>query len=111
MNPSRYIHSVTGERLPATASGGTRTRVYAPVNSGEAMSVLVEGLTSKQKAALINIKWPCYRMTWGGGTDIKEGDRITYSGHAYILEAVTDDTTRPTGPYQTGILNRKPLDS
>lgn len=109
MNPSRYIHSVTGERRQTTQTGGKQDRAWVPTNSGAAISVLVEGLTSRQRVALIHIKQAQYTMTWSG--DIQEGDRVTYSGHVYIVSDVIDDTTRPTGPYKTGILSRKPFDA
>lgn len=109
MNPVRYIHTVTAERRQTTQTAGKADRAWVAVNSGAAIDVLVEGLTSKQRAALIHIKQAQYTMSWSG--DIQEGDRVTYAGHVYLVNDVIDDTTRPTGPYYTGILSRKPFDA
>jgi len=108
MNASRCIHSVTGERLASSVSSGARNRTWAATNSGSAMSVLVEGLTSKQaqKANLLNIKQAQYTCSWMDGTDIQEGDRLTYSGKKYAVHEVVDDSTRPSGKYWTAILAR-----
>lgn len=72
------------------------------------MSVLVEGLTSRQaqRAKLLNIKQARYTISWMDGTDIQEGDRLTYSGHKYAVHEALDDSTRPTGKYWTAILAR-----
>lgn len=111
MNPSKLIHTVTGERLAVSFSAGKRGRTWAATNSGSSISVLVEGLSSRTKQAVVgHIPMPRYRMTWEGSADIEEGDRITYSGNKYHIMEITDDTTRPTGPYKTGILSAKPID-
>lgn len=107
MNPLRCIHSVTGERRQATQTNGKVDRDWLPTNGGVAMAVLVEGLPSKQRAALVHIKGAQYTISWPGGTDIEEDDRLTYLGKPYIVKEVLDDTTRPTGPYYTGVLARK----
>lgn len=106
MNPARYIHTVTGERPPTGATGGKRDTTWTPTGSH---AVLLEGLPSRVKVSLIgHIARASYRMSWAYGLDIREGDRITYSGSKYLLQEVTDDTTRPTGGYRTGILARVP---
>lgn len=109
MNPARYIHSVTGERRATTQTSGKADRAWTATNSGATMDVLIEGLPTKTRAAIIGyIPMACYRMSWGGGVDIEEGDRLTYSGKKYLLHDVLDDTTRPSGAYKTGILQRLP---
>ena len=108
MNPARYIHSVTGTRRPVTQSGGVTTKAWAATNSGAAMSVLVEGLSTRAKESLVGVvPLAQYRMTWDAGTDILEGDRVVYSSETYVVREVLDDTTRPTGGYKTGVLSRK----
>lgn len=71
------------------------------------MSVLVEGLTSKQaqKANLLNIK-QAHTCSWMDGTDIQEGDRLTYSGKKYAVHEVVDDSTQPSSKCWTAILAR-----
>ena len=108
MNPSRCIHTVTGERRPVTQSGGVTTKAWAATNSGSSMSVLVEGLSSKAKITIFgHIPMAQYRISWMSGTDIQEGDRVTYESEKYTVTEVVDDTTRPTGGYKTAVLSRK----
>lgn len=102
------IHSVTGTRRPVTQAGGVTTKVWAATNSGSAMSVLVTGLSAREKAVSFgHIPLAQYRITWMAGTDILDGDRLTYSGEVYTVTETLDDTTRPTGGYKTAILTRK----
>lgn len=70
--------------------------------------MLVEGLTGRRqvRANLLNLKGARYVVSWMDGTDIQEGDRLTYSSHKYTVHDVLDDTTRPTGKYYTGTLVR-----
>lgn len=106
MNPSRFIHSVTGERAPTSFTAGKRDRTWSSTGTH---SVLLEGLPARVKVSLVgHIARATYRMSWSGPADIEEGDRITYGGSKYMLHEVTDDTTRPTGAYKTGILARVP---
>ncbi|MFI0609209.1 MAG: hypothetical protein ACH37Z_15125 [Anaerolineae bacterium] len=84
------------------------TKTWPPTNSGAAMAVLVEGLASKAKMTIFgHIPLAMYRISWEAGTDIQEGDRVVYSGESYTVREVLDDTTRPTGGYQTAVLSRK----
>ena len=72
------------------------------------MSVLVEGLSSKAKATIFgHIPGAMYRISWGAGTDIEEGDREVYNGETYTVREVLDDSSRPTGKYFTAVLSRK----
>lgn len=112
MNRARFIHSVTGERAALTATAGKRDRTWAATNSGAAIPVLIEALSSRTKESLIGfIPEARYRMTWQAGSDVQEGDRITYGGRDYMLTEVIDDSTRPTGGYGTGILTLRPVDA
>lgn len=106
MNPGRYIHTATWSRAVIGTSSGKRTRTWSVPAS---FSCLVEGLPGRVRQALIGyIPQARYRLTTS--TEVRENDRIVWNSKDFILRDVTDDTTRPTGPYYTGILTEAPAD-
>lgn len=84
-----------------------RKRVMAWSTVIASAAVLIEALPSRQKPSILGrMAGAAYTMTWGLD-DIREGDRVAWNGQTFTVKEITRDTTRPTGPYQTCILDRK----
>jgi hypothetical protein len=76
------------------------------------LKCLVEPLKAWRKATLLGtVAGKKFIMSWEGGEELREGDRVTWNTKNYRLEYGEDDRYRPTDaivtPYQTAYLHEE----
>lgn len=102
-----FVHTVSVTRSTDTLDGKTIKPIWSTTQA--AMRCRVEPLTSREKETIFGrVSQARYRMTWGT-EDVREGDRVSWTGKTFVVRELTDDTGRLRLRYRTAILQEADL--
>lgn len=75
------------------------------------LQCLIEPMGAYRKVTLLGTSGGRrFHISWEGGEDLRDGDRVLWQGRKFRLEYDADDRYRSggvVGPYQTGILHEE----